>query len=327
MESEAKAAAVLNFGTSGMYYIVRGAGTEETLQREEALTAYLDHAIAAGRLGGYVATTTMLPSHLRQDLTYKLVAKALMPRAGKQLEALGFNAAALTALEADYRRQAGEYLDWSRLSAMPFSSLTRSLWIGEVGGETFSAVLLLRVKDKASLREPAKYLPGVSFVNKVDDIGRVLQQISSIALALVALAYVLIFLGLWRLYDLRTAVKLSAVPISASLLTVAIIGYTGLPFNLFAIVGLILVPGIGSDYAVFYQEGYRRRAVTMLAVTLSLVATVSSFGPLSFISLTGVFGLTVTLGVFISFVLSPLAARRSQSGAAVEAANPPQSGI
>jgi predicted exporter len=176
------------------------------------------------------------------------------------------------------------------------------------------------------MREPARELPGVTLINKVGDIGRTLQQLSRIALILIVVAYALIFLGLWRLYDLRTAVKVSAIPVSASVLTVAVLGYAGLPFNLFAIVGLLLVPGIGSDYAVFYEEGHTRRAVTMLAVTLSLVCTVSSFGALAFSSLAGVFGLTVTLGVVISFILSPLAARRTRSRTAGGAGDPPQEG-
>jgi predicted exporter len=313
MEAEAKAAAVLELGISGLYYLVRGSDTEDTLRKEEALTARLEGAVAEGRVGGYIATSTMLPSRARQELSYRLVGAALMPRAGKQMQALGFDAAALAALEADYRGQAGQYLDGSRLFTLPFSPLTRSLWIGDAGGQTFSAVLLLRVQDKESLRVLAGELPGITLVNKVEDIGRTLQRLAAIALVLIALAYALIFAGLWRTYDLRTAVKVSAVPVSASILTVAILGYAGLPFNLFAIVGLILVPGIGSDYALFYEEGRTRRAVTMLAVTLSLVSTVSSFGALAFSSLAGVFGLTVTLGVVLSFLLSPLAARRSRS--------------
>ena len=327
VESEGKTSKILNLGSSGMYYIVRGAGTEETLQREEALTARLDRAAGEGRLGGYIATTTMLPSRARQDLTYRLVGDNLMPRAGRQMDALGFDAAALAALKEDYRRQAGKHMDSSSLLALPFSSLTKSLWIGEIGSETFSAVLLLRVADRESMRGLVQDLPGVTLINKVDDIGRTLQQLSRIALILIVVAYSLIFLGLWRLYDLRTAVKVSAIPVSASILTVAILGYAGLPFNLFAIVGLLLVPGIGSDYAVFYEEGHTRRAVTMLAVTLSLVCTVSSFGALAFSSLAGVFGLTVTLGVVISFILSPLAARRTRSGTARGAAGLPQEGI
>jgi predicted exporter len=62
----------------------------------------------------------------------------------------------------------------------------------------------------------------------------------------------------------------------------------------------------------------------MLAVTLSLVSTVSSFGALAFSSLAGVFGLTVTLGVVISFLLSPLAARRLRKRTGGGAADPPQ---
>jgi predicted exporter len=310
---ESRAARIMNLGFSSIYYIVRGANAEDTLQREEALTTRLDDAIAEGRLGGYVATSRMLPSRARQDLAYQLVGTVLMPRAERQMRALGFGAAALVALKADYRAQAGSYLDSDRLFALPFSTLTRSLWIGDVDGETFSAVLPLRVRDTASLGALARDLSGVTLVNKVDDINRTMQQLSSIALILTGLAYAMIFAGLWWLYDLPTAFKLCLVPVSASIITVAILGYAGLPFNILAIVGLILVSGIGSDYAVFFEEGHARRAVTMLAVTLSLLSNVSSFGALSFSSLAGVFGLTVTLGVAISFLLAPLAARRSEN--------------
>ena len=242
------------------------------------------------------------------------------------MEALGFDAAALAGLETDYRRQAGAHLDIDLIAGLPLSDLTRSLWIGDAGGETFSAVLLLRVKDTGFLREPARELPGITLVNRVEDISRTLQRLSVYALVLITIAYALIFVGLWGLYDLRTAVKVSAVPVSASVLTVAILGYAGLPLDLFAIVGLIMVPGIGADYAVFYEEGHTRRAVTMLAVTLSLLSTVASFGALAFSSLAGVFGLTVTLGVVISFILSPLAARRSRSGTAGGASGLPRAG-
>ncbi len=308
--SEAKAAAILELGASGLYCILRGADSEEVLRREEALTARLDREVAEGRLGGYLATSTLLPSHARQELTYRLVGSALLPRAGGQLAALGFDAGALAQLWEDYRRQAGAYLESAQLRELSVSPLAGSLWIGEVQGESFSAVLLLRVRDAASLAAMVGGLPGATLVNKTAELGQTLQRLSSIALLLIAAAYALIFLGLWRLYDLPTAGKLIAVPVAASLLTVAILGYAGLPLNLFAIVGLILIPGIGSDYAVFYEEGHERRSVTMLAVTLSLASTVTSFGALAFSSLAGVFGLTVTLGVTLSFLLAPLAARR-----------------
>jgi predicted exporter len=307
--SEARAAAILRLGATGLYCILRGADGEEVLRREEALTARLDREVAEGRLGGYLATSTLLPSRARQERTYRLVGSALLPRAEAQLQALGFDAGTLAELREDYRRQEGSYLESSMLPELAGSPLARSLWIGEVGGESWSAVLLLRVREAGSLAAAVAELPGAILVNKTAELGRTLQRLSAIALWLIAAAYALIFLGLWWLYDLPTAGKLLAVPVAASLLTVAILGWAGLPLNLFAIVGLILIPGIGSDYAVFYEEGRERRAVTMLAVSLSLLSTITSFGALAFSSLAGVFGLTVTLGVTLSFLLSPLAAR------------------
>jgi predicted exporter len=304
--NEKEAAEILQHGSTGMYFIVKGATPEETRQREEALTARLASGTAEKKLKSWLGLTLLLPSERRQDRTWQAAGKTLMPAIDEQMRLLDFDQTAAEAVRGDWKAQEGRHIDPEAFAQLPFAGMVGSLWIGEVDSHWFSAVMLMGVQDKAFIRGLEKEVEGVYLINKAEDIANVLQDLSQAALLIVAGAYLLIFLGLWWIYDLRSAIRISLVPAAASIMTAAILGFTGLPFNLFAIVGLILVPGIGIDYAIFYKEGSSASSVTMLAIFLTMLSNIMSFGLLGFSSLAAVFGVTVTLGVAISFLLAPL---------------------
>ena len=75
--------------------------------------------------------------------------------------------------------------------------------------------------------------------------------------------------------------------------------------------GVILTLGIGIDYALFFKEGGSRNLTTALAVMLSAMTTLISFGSLSFSSFVPVatFGFSVLLGILCCFALSPFSRR------------------
>lgn len=80
-----------------------------------------------------------------------------------------------------------------------------------------------------------------------------------------------------------------------------------IPINFFVIVGLILTLGIGIDYALFFKDSESHADSTALAVMLSALTTLVSFGTLAFSHFApiSVFGLTVLLGISMCFLLSP----------------------
>ena len=49
--------------------------------------------------------------------------------------------------------------------------------------------------------------------------------------------------------------RILAVPVAATLLTLACLGYVGQPITLFSLFGLLLVSAIAVDYAIFMYEG------------------------------------------------------------------------
>lgn len=309
--SEREAATVLGLSGSGQYFILRGGSDEELLQREERLCSLLAEAESRGLLRSHAAASMLLPSLSRQRSSYRLAAEGLMPHAGAQADALGFNRAEKAAFAADFAAQAGREIGPEEFFAMPFSGFVKSLWAGRIGGESFSAVLAIGVKDKAAMRALGTAVPGARFVDTAGDVSAVLDRYSLAAMLLLALAYIVTFAGLWPFYGPRASAAIVAAPLAASALASAVLGLLGLSFNIFAVIALILVVGTGVDYAIFYYDGAKHPEVTAIGIFLAMITTFISYAALTFCSFAPAktFGWVLTVGTAASYLIAPIAAR------------------
>jgi predicted exporter len=313
--SEKEAASVLGLAGSGQYFLVRASSDEELLQREERLCVLLSDAEARGALLSHSATSMLLPSRARQESSYRLVAERLMPEARAQMDALGFTAAEKAAFASDFASRSGRTIGPDEFFSRPFAGLARSLWIGRVGDESFSAVMLAGVKDKAALRALEGEAAGARLVDTAGDVSAALDRFSRAAMILLALAYLVTFLGLWPFYGPRAAAAIVGAPLAASVLASAALGLLGLQFNIFAVIGLILIVGTGVDYAIFYYDGAKRPEVTAIGIFLAMVTTFISYAALAFCSFAPakVFGWVLTVGTAASYLIAPIAARLGRS--------------
>ncbi len=103
----------------------------------------------------------------------------------------------------------------------------------------------------------------------------------------------------------------------AGMAGIAITSLTGTPLNLFNLLALILILGIGIDYSLFFAElkaetAHQQGITTLLAITLSALTTVLSFGLLALSETQAIhsFGITVLTGIIIAWLLAPLAMSR-----------------
>ena len=153
----------------------------------------------------------------------------------------------------------------------------------------------------------AAAVPGVSFVDPLGRIAATFQRLRVRATWLVILGYLLIStLLVWR-YGRREALRMLWPPLLALGLTLGALGLLGEPLNIFVVVALILILGLGRDYAVFLREGGTRRSPA-LAVSLSALTMLCSFGLLA-VSATPVlhvFGVATLVGILASFLSAPL---------------------
>jgi len=306
LESEKRAAQVLDYGSSGWYFIVAGSSAEETLENEEALVTRLEEEITRGNLGSFLGTSVFVPSIKKQKETYNAM-KALLPLASAQFEYLGFPQIYTQNFENEFA--SAQYCLPKDANALSITDISK-LWIGVYGGNYYSCVLPLKPKDEAVFRAIAGEFDSVYFINKAKDIGRDLDTLTRTMLLFFLAAYIVISVVVFVVYPRRDSVKICAVPLLLVLSALAVLALNKIPLGFFSAAALVLVFGLGLDY-IFYMIGKKHggeKRLTSLAVVLSFLTTLLSFGALVFSNFTPthIFGLTVSAGLGAAFIFAML---------------------
>jgi predicted exporter len=306
LESERINSRVLNYGSSGWYFIVSGADTEEVLQKEEELRAVLELEIARGNLGSYMAVSSFCPSQKNQRAGYS-AAKKLLPLAQKQFENLGFQSDAVE----DYLKEFSDAAEHYLLPTDIPPELSANLWIGKSGDKFYSCVLPLYAEGEDAFRKIAAERENIFFVNKVKDTQYELDRLTRIMLLLFLIAFVVIIVMIRRFYSWRQTIRIFSVPVFVFLAVLAVLSCLDIPLGFFTIVGLVLAFGLGLDFIFYNCEAENRRENkehTSLAILLTFATTALSFGALALSNFAPVhiFGITVFSGLCAAYIFSTL---------------------
>ncbi|HWY23529.1 MAG TPA: hypothetical protein VNX47_01335, partial [Nevskia sp.] len=155
---------------------------------------------------------------------------------------------------------------------------------------------------------------------KIADISEILQRYRRIALLLTLGIYVVIGVLLARRYGLAGSAAVLLPALGGGALALALLAWAGVPINLFHVLALLLVLGMGSDYSIFLREARGPEGPAMLAVVLAVLTAALSFGLLAFSSTPFIraIGQVQALGIGIALVLALALrpARRDGTGAA-----------
>ncbi|WPB57080.1 MMPL family transporter [Xylophilus sp. GOD-11R] len=293
------------------FYLVRGADPQQLLEREEALKERLAPLVAQGRLSGYEALSDWVPSIRRQEADRALTERAetavmrgIVDHLGEAPQREAFDARALTpqAWLADPAFRAGH-----------------RLWLGSIAGAQTSVVLLRGVHDSAALpalASAADGLAGVRWVDKVAEVSGLLGRYRVSMSWLLVLGHVATFAALFWRYR-RAAWRAWVPTLLATGVTLALLGWMGQPLQLFNVLALVLLLGIGADYGIFLLE-HRGEGAAWLAVVLGAASTWLSFGLLGLSQTPALraFGLTLMFGILAVWLLSPLFRQPAQEPAA-----------
>lgn len=289
------------------FLLVRGDSPEQVLQREEALRQRLAPLLADGRLGNLLAVSAALPSLQTQQADHALLARTVYAADGvlpRFLHELGYGEDAIGKQLAAFEGQGPLRPEafFAGAAAEPY----RPLWLGQVGGGYASAVTLFDLHDPAALAQAVTGLPGVRLIDKIADISEILQRYRRIALLLTLGVYAVIGLLMSRRYGFAGALSLVLPALGGGLLAMAALAWAGVPVNLFHVLALLLVLGMGSDYAIFLREARGAEGPAMLAVVLAMLTAALSFGLLAFSSTPFIraIGQVQALGIFIALLLA-----------------------
>lgn len=308
---EARIRDIAGIGNGSQFYLVHGDDAEQVLQREEALEARLQSLVQNGKLESWTGVAGMLPSAQRQQENHAALAPLFASRA--QLEALLQQAGLRTDVATAYLDAwPGQPLTLAAWLALPVSTPFRYLWMDQGKDGIGSIVLPQGQDDVAVLRAAAEGLPGVELVGKPASISTLFGRYREYASVWLLAAFVLVALVfMWR-YG-RAASRVMAPPLLGIGLTLAALGYLGQPLTLFHWMALMLVLGVGANYAVFLHESEPHAAhlpgATYAGVLLSAVTALLSFGLLALSSMPALqhFGITLLLGIGFTALLVPAA--------------------
>lgn len=309
LDEQQRIQAMLGKQANNQFFVVRAESESALLEKEQQLTAQLRLLKSHEVLAGWQAISDWVRPIEVQHAIHQRVAHAATD--GGSLPSIlanfGFSASEQSELLADLSKT--KILNVSSFLATPLGNSYQGLWIDteELHNESrhvASIVSLDGIRDLKALNQVS--IDGISFVDTSSQISQRFAEFRVHASLYVVLAFLSVLLLLAWKKGWRVSVQLWLPSALALAVTIAVLGYLQLPFNLFASVGLLLVLGIGFDFALFLSEApvaaHRLRAVWYSAVTNLL-----SFGLLSLSSLPAVkvFGITVLVGVSAALVFSP----------------------
>lgn len=335
-EPENQLRQLLSGGTDNQFLLVRAPSEEALLQQLERVSPMLDTAITNQELGNYVSLSRYLPSHRKQDTAYRLQGEIYQTQIDTVLTSLGLDENLKPELQAAYLAAKTEYITPAAFFTLGAGKQLAPLWLapneanwpvsngalnddeasaehgadqGADYGADYGAIILLGgIQQIDTLKARFAHDESVQLIDKVADISAVMGHYRLLTLKLLALALGIALLLFSLNFGFKKAAVVVAVPALAALLTLATLGLTGSPLSLFHALALILVFGIGIDYSLFFASAQNHGKAVMMAVFMSACSTLLAFGLLAFSQTQAIhyFGLTLSLGIGFTFLLSPL---------------------
>ncbi len=303
VQQQMQASQMLGLPSPAQFYLVKAASPEALLQQEEALKARLDALVARKEMAGYSAVSDWVPSQQMQQRNAQLVQHA------NEVVLAGVNAQLGESFEAAGASGQPGPLTVQAWLAQPISAAARPLWLGEHDGAYRSMVMLRGVRGQdalPALEAAAQGLATVTWVDKPAEISELLQRYRLSMTELLVVGHLQVLAALWLRFG-RSAWRAWLPTVLASLAVVITMALMGEPWQLFNVLALMLLLGVGIDYGIYLQE-HEDDPQAWLAVIIGAGSTWLSFGLLGLSQTPALraFGVTLMLGLPMVLLLAPL---------------------
>ncbi len=300
----------------GPLIVIRGRSEQQVLEIAENTGATLESLQAGGAIAGFDSPAFYLPSIGAQRARQAAIPDpaVLSRNLAAAARGLPFRAGTFAPFLAD--AQAARHaapVTAQDLAGTGLGLKLQSLLAQREGG-WFAMLPLRGVTDakrvQAALAQPADaQLMLLDMKHELDSLYRGYRS-RAVGYALLGAAAIAVLLVV-ALRSVRRAGDVLAPLAAAVLVTAALLILSGVRLNIFHLVALLLVVGVGSNYTLFFERGSpgasdpQRTATSILFCNLS---TVAGFGVLGFAStpVLGAIGSTVAIGALLSLVFAAI---------------------
>jgi len=311
-------------GTLNTRYVVvvNGDSVEQVLQRSEALMPELNKLVESKVAAGYDMAARYLPSLRTQMARQSLIPdKSLIETQFKlALSGLPFKYESFKPfIDSIVAAKKAKPITYADASKSPLRWKVQTLLQQHKTG-WMALVLLRRVTDTQAVIDWAKtkHVKGMEFLDTLAESSNAMKTYVDEAINLLAWgsSLILIILAV-ALRSVKKMLKVVLPIASALIITVCFWIVSGVKLNSFHLISLLLVVGIGIDYALFFirkttSDDHR---LDFLAVWICNVTTVVVFGLLffSFPLVLQAVGGTVAVGALVAFIASASVAEKIKS--------------
>ncbi|MBI6549248.1 MMPL family transporter [Xenorhabdus lircayensis] len=297
-QQEKRIAALTGQRSDQKWFVVYGDNAEQTLQRLESFIPTLDAEKQQGTIKNYQRLP--LSSLAQQHRDLELI-KAAIPNIMARLTDAG-----LTIKQPDIHPMIVTPNEW--LTSV-VSEGWRLMWITLPNGQSGVLLPVNGVKNSVLMRQLAEKQEGVSWVDRKLAFDEMFQFYRTMLGWLLMGSVIMIAVS----YIVRLGLRRGIVSMLPSLLSLgcglAVLGVSGHSLNLFSILALVLVLGIGINYTLFFSNPRGTPLTSLLAISVAMCTSLLTLGMLVFSSTQAIssFGIVLCSGIFTAFLLSPLA--------------------
>lgn len=308
LAADQKIRQLLPVRADSQFFLVAGTDPQDWHRNEQALLQRLEALKQQRALASFDGLSRYWPAPDTQFANYRLLKRTFHETGLLQryMAELGFDEQAIA--EEQQRFKIAENNSIGLAEWLDGADEARKMhWLGCDAGRCVSTVSLSGIRDLDALSQ-LDGLPGVRWVDQAGQLSSLFERYRASASILLVAAYGIVLIGLGCKFGWRNALTIMTVPVLATAVSLAMLGWFDQLFSLFNLFALLLVLGIGVDYGIFFFLAGDKRSSTALAVTLSAITTLLSFGLLA-VSSTAIvhaFGFTVAAGILTALLLAPL---------------------
>jgi predicted exporter len=287
---------------------------EAALLLSEAIERRLASAVEAGHLEGTRSLADLLRSRELQRRNQDLIRRdaGLPARVAAAFGREGFREDAFEGFRAELLAPPPAALTRAELEAAGLGHLLAPLLL-DLHGDLGVVAYLRGVRSPEGIRAALADLPGVHLFEQGAFASGIYAEFRATTLRQLAVGSALVVLLLLLRYRAwRPALTAFLPSLLVALLLLGLLALLGLPANLFHVMSLVMVMGMGVDYGIFLVDSMGRpegHGATLLSLLVSCLTTAFALGALALSaepSLRAI-GVTAGVGIALSYLLAPLA--------------------
>jgi len=307
---------------------IEGNNVEDVLRKEEQLKPVLTEAIQNGYLSGTQSAADLLPSVVTQQSRQSLLPdrESLSIRMQDALHGLPFRAESFEPfLDGVNQTNSLKPMTIEDLQGTSAAAVLQSLLSTRKDAGLISSSGVIRLTGLTDSKALAKLvdeadISQVAFINLRSSTNELMLEFRREMLSRIAwVAAVIMLVLIVGLRDIRRSLAVIGPVILAVLCAAMVPLWLGESLNIFHLVSLLLVTGLGLDYALFINSIRHQRDEAEIVTTSLVICSISSFVVFAMLALSRIpvlhaIGVTVASGVVAAFVFSWLFAATKELG-------------